>query len=180
VRRKKMRIYKTLILSIAILAILLLSICSTVIANEPLQPIHRENTNDPPEYQILFFRHDGRIWIELPRGTSLVEIHQSYGNRQGWVRAYNQMRQPLVLDNRFHGHAITSAAVSKAVFPNHIVTTTHDGKAIGIFTPANSRYVEIISEKNGFDGVVTVMDKNRNVLARQSGLDIKITNYRQF
>jgi hypothetical protein len=133
---------------------------------------------NPPKYQFMFFRHDGKVWIELPQGTTLVEIYPSTGNMQGWVQAVNRWRQPLAVDNTFHGDAVLSTYSGNAAFPNKIVTSTRNGKAVGIHIPAEAKYVEIINEQYGFDGSVRVFNKDMKVIARQAGLDIRVTSYR--
>jgi hypothetical protein len=132
----------------------------------------------PKRYQLLFFRHDGRVWIILPQKTSLLEIYSTNGLTQGWVAALNVWRQPLAMDTAFDGEATVSSVVQKACFPDKIVTTIQDKRAVGIYTPKNASYIEIINAKNGFDGVVSVLDKNKKVIARQTGLDIQVINYK--
>jgi len=133
----------------------------------------------PLRYQLLFFRNDGRIWIVLPPKTTLVEIVPSTINATGRVKAYNRKGEILALDENFDGNVTISTVVKKpSLKKGKLVVTRHDEKTIGIYTPENAAFIEIINSSSGFDGVVNVRDKRKRILTSQSGLDIKITNYK--
>ncbi len=133
----------------------------------------------PLKYQMLFFRNDGRVWIVIPPKTTLVEIYPSFGRRHGWVKAYNRHGDVLALDRKFHGDVQLSTSVIKPSLKRGLlVVHRHNGVSIGIYTPENASFIEILNARNGFDGVVNVRDKKKRIIARQTGLDIKIINYR--
>jgi hypothetical protein len=135
-------------------------------------------TKEPPRYQLLFFRNDGRMWVVLPPKTTLVEIFPTRGDDKGWVRAYNRKGQILANDLNFNGEiVITTAGQKPSLRRGQIVVTRHEGTSIGIYTPEDAAFIEIINSTSGFDGVVTVLDKKKRILVQEGGLDLKISSY---
>ena len=111
--------------------------------------------------------------------TTLVEIYPSDARKRGWVKAYNRNGEVLALDRKFHGDVNVSTSVKKpSLKKGKLVVTRHDDKSIGIYTPEDASFIEIINSTNGFDGVVNVRDRKKRILTRQTGLDIQVTNYR--
>ncbi len=131
----------------------------------------------PLEYQLLFFRNDGRIWIVLPPRTTLVEVYPSIGGKTGWVKAYNREGKVLAKDYFFHGLVISSSLVLQpSINRGWFVVNRHDGTSVGIYTPMDASFVEIVNSRNGFDGMVRVLNRRKQVLAVQSGLHLEIIN----
>lgn len=132
-----------------------------------------------PEYSLLFFRDDNRIWIIMPPKTTFVMVYQSSGNRRGFVKCIDKNGNTLAMDPNFSGSVLLSDSASRpSLDRNRIVVTRYDGDAIGFYTPKNASFIEVINARNGFDGVVTVLDRKKRILNRQTGLDIQIVDLR--
>jgi len=132
-----------------------------------------------PEYKLLFFRNDDRIWIIMPRKTTFVLVFRSFPGEKGYIKCINSKGETLAIDRSFEGDVIISNPVKRpSLRKGKLVVTRYDGDAIGFFTPENAAYIEVLNSKNGYDGVVTVMDRKKRILCRQSGLDIQIIDYR--
>jgi len=133
-----------------------------------------------PEYDLLFFRDDGRIWIIMPPKTTFVLVFRSDAQTNGYVKCLNSKGETLAIDRSFKGDIMISTGVSRpSLRKNKFVVTRYDGDAVGFYTPPDAAYIEVINARHGFDGVVTVLDKKRRILNRQTGVDLRIIDYRQ-
>ncbi|MCD4783721.1 MAG: hypothetical protein K8T10_07820 [Candidatus Eremiobacteraeota bacterium] len=133
-----------------------------------------------PEYDLLFFRDDGRIWIIMPPKTTFILVFRSDAQSNGYVKCLNSKGETLVIDNSFVGDIMISTEVSRpSLRKNKLVVTRYNGDAVGFYTPPNAAYIEVINAMHGFDGVVTILDKKRRILNRQTGVDLRIIDYRQ-
>ena len=136
------------------------------------------NDKNAPEYDLLFFRNDGRIIIIMPPKTTFVMVYRSEPNKKGFVKCISAKGETLAVDRDFQGDVELITPVYEPSLRKHkIVVTRYDGKAIGFYTPEDASYIEVINARNGFDGVVTVMNKKKKILNRQTGLGIEIINY---
>lgn len=131
-----------------------------------------------PEYSLLFFRNDGRILMIMPKKTTFMMVYRSEPNKKGYVKCINRKGETLAIDRNFEGDVEVISPVSQPSLKNgRIVVTRYNGNAIGFYTPEDAAYIEIINSRNGFDGVVTIMNKKKKILCRESGLNIRITDY---
>lgn len=177
----KSRLIINIVAAIAIIGILA---AWPVLAAQKEKPCQASTTqadkacqSPPLEYQLLFFRNDGRIWVVLPPKTTLLEIYPSIGRIQGWVKAYNRRGEVLAVDKEFNGDVqITVASNRPSLKKGKLVVTRHDETSVAIYTPENASFIEIINSRNGFDGVVNVRDRKKRLLNSESGLDLKIIN----
>lgn len=132
-----------------------------------------------PHRKLLFFRNDERIWIVVPTGTTFVLIYRSDGYSYGWIKCLDGKGRTLAVEPDFEGYVEVTDPVKKpSLRKNRLVVSRYDGEAVGIYTPPNTAYIEVINSRYGYDGMVTVMDKKKRILNRQSGIDIRITDYR--
>ncbi len=138
-----------------------------------------ENNELPLEYRMLFFRNDHRIWMVVPKNTTVMEIFPAIGSQKGKVKAYNRDGEVIAIDRDFYGDTYLTTSVREAeVCKNLFVTTMFNTRAIRIFTAETTAFIEIINARNGFDGVVTLFDCNKRTQAKQSELDIQVTNFK--
>lgn len=137
-----------------------------------------EIIDSPPEYSLLFFRNDDRIWIIMPQKTTFVLIHSYDGNNPGFIQCIDSEGNTLAQQTNFIGLAFLGNPVKKpSLQKNLLAVTRYDGDAVGIHTPPNAAFIEILNSRYGYDGIITVLDKKKKVLHRQTGLDIRINNY---
>lgn len=137
------------------------------------------NDDNAPEYSLLFFRNDGRILMIMPKKTTFMMVYRSEPNKKGYVKCINRKGETLAIDRNFEGDVEVTTPVSEpSLKEGRIVVTRYNGNAIGFYTPEDAAYIEIINSRNGFDGVVTIMNKKKKILCRESGLNIRITDYR--
>lgn len=164
---------KTLIITITVSVILLSLACPVFAVKDKIDP------PKPQKYQMLFFRNDGRVWIVIPPKTTMLEIYPSIGRKRGWVKAFNRWGEPLAIDYHFHGAVrLTNGVKRHSIKKGKLVAGTHDGIAVGIYTREDTHFIEVINAENGFDGVVNLRDWKKRRQATQSGIDLKITNYK--
>jgi hypothetical protein len=131
-----------------------------------------------PEYKLLFFRNDNRIWILMPPKTTLVEVYRSDGYRNGYIRCVNSKGKTIAVDHSFKGDVVFSvASVNPSIRKEKLVASRYDGNAVAIYTPENARFIEVLNSTHGFDGVITLMDSKKRILNRESGLDLQILDY---
>ena len=136
------------------------------------------NDENAPQYSLLFFRNDGRILMIMPKKTTFMMVYRSEPNKKGYVKCINRKGETLAIDRNFEGDVEVISPVSQPSLGNgRIVVTRYNGNAIGFYTPEDAAYIEIINSRNGFDGVVTIMNKKKKILCRESGLNIRITDY---
>ncbi|MCE1249070.1 MAG: hypothetical protein LWY06_20745 [Firmicutes bacterium] len=158
---------------IALLAVV--SVC-----NAWAKPVVDKNDDDDklPEYKLLFFRNDNRVWILMPPKTTLVEVYRSDGYNKGYIRCVNSKGKTIAIDRSFKGDVVFSvASIKPSVYKNRFIASRYDGNAVAIYTPENARFIEVLNSTHGFDGVVTLMDRQKRILNRESGLDLQILDY---